>query len=216
MLTLDAIRFAHPGGPPLAFDLTVEPGGTLAIRGPSGSGKSTLLDLVAGHLTPQAGRILFRDDDLTPLPVEARPVTHVFQSGNCFGHLSARRNVAIGLNGGRRLDADQAQAVDRALDAFGLSHRADARADRLSGGERQRVALARAIVRARPVLLLDEPFSALDDALREATIARMRAHVEAEGVACLLVTHDGADADLMGARTIRLIEGRVSGVSEQT
>lgn len=217
MLRVDNVIFAHPGGPDLRFDFTCDRGEALAVRGASGSGKSTLLDLVAGHLTPRAGRIGFDGADWTGMAVEARPVSHVFQDGNCFDHLSARRNVAIGLNGGRRPTASQMQAVEEALAAFGLSHRAEARADRLSGGERQRVALARALVRARPVLLLDEPFSALDEASRSAAIARMADHVARAKVACLLVTHDGDDAERMGARVVHLtgeglIESGGSGV----
>ena len=209
MLRLADVFFAHPGGPALRFDVTVRRGRTLAVRGASGSGKSTLLDLVAGHLRPRTGTIAFDGTDLTALPVEARPVSHVFQDGNTFDHLSARRNVAIGLNGGRRLSAAQAAAVDDALVALGLSHRSQGRADRLSGGERQRVALARALVRACPILLLDEPFSALDEATRANAIATMRVHVEQARAVCILVTHDTGDAEAMGADQARLIDGRL-------
>src|SRR5690606_6090346 len=137
-----------------------------AVSGVSGSGKSTLLDLIAGFLQPRSGRLTLHGRDLLPLPPEQRPVSILFQSESLFEHLSVARNLALGLPSSTPRAEREARTA-RALAEVGLAGIERQRAETLSGGQKQRVALARTLLRDRPILLLDEPFSALDDVTRE-------------------------------------------------
>src|SRR5690606_18181297 len=164
VLIVDGIEYRYEGAS-FRFDLEVSRGEVLCVIGPSGAGKSTLLYLVAGFLAPVSGRIVIDGADVTALPPESRPVTTVFQEHNLFPHLTVFDNVALGVSPALNLDATARRRVGEALERVhlaGLDHR---RPGELSGGQRQRVTLARALVRQRPVLLLDEPFTALGPAL---------------------------------------------------
>jgi molybdopterin-binding protein len=181
--------------------LTVSDGECVALAGPSGAGKTTVLQTVAGLFRPERGVVscgseLWLDTgrgiDLRP---EQRRCGYVFQDYALFGHLSARRNVAYGIDGG-----DRRKRALALLDRFGLSARADARPGELSGGERQRVAVARALARDPSVLLLDEPLSALDPRTRAAAARELIAVLRDTGVPAVLVTHDFAEAALLGDR----------------
>src|SRR5690606_13718459 len=148
------------------IDMVIEPGEFFAFLGPSGSGKSTLLRAIAGFGPTPRGRILIGGRDIADLPPWKRDVGMVFQSYALWPNMSVRRNVAFGLEE-RRLPARQiAPRVEAALDTVGLSHLADRMPAQLSGGQQQRVALARTIAIEPQVLLLDEPLSNLDAALR--------------------------------------------------
>lgn len=204
MLRVEDLSFAHPGqATPYHFGMTAAPGEITAISGASGSGKSTLLDLLAGFLTPLSGRIDLDGRDLVPLPPEARPVSLLLQSDNLFDHLSAARNVALGLPA----KADAARAIEVALDEVGLTGLGQQTAATLSGGQKQRVALARTLVRNRPVVLLDEPFSALDDATRASTRELVKTLTLAHGWHTILVSHHMDDIDALASRRYRLEEG---------
>lgn len=188
------------------FKLTV--GSSTALIGPSGAGKSTLLAAIAGFLAPRRGRILWRDQDLAALPPAARPVTLLFQEHNLFAHMSAARNVGLGLRPDLWLDRDGWDRVAAALDAVGLGGMGGRKPAQLSGGERQRVALARALLRRRPILLLDEPFAALGPALRDEMldlVARIRAQQDAT---LILVTHAPRDARRIAEQIVLVESGR--------
>src|SRR5690606_15939835 len=172
--------------------------------GASGSGKSTLLDLVAGFLTPSAGTISIDGAVVNALPPEQRPVSILFQSETLFEHLSAARNVALGLR-----HADPAR-VSAALAELGLSELANQRAATLSGGQKQRVALARTLLRDKPVLLLDEPFSALDDETRSATRTLVQSLTHKQKWATVLVTHHADDIGAIADRVYLLEAGRLT------
>ena len=189
MLVLDDVRFAYPGHTPYAFSMEAKAGAVTAIRGASGSGKSTLLDLVAGSLVPASGEVRINDTNVTALPPEQRPVSILFQSESLFEHLSAARNVALGL---RDASPDDPR-VAAALAEVGLPDVGQQRAATLSGGQKQRVALARTLLRNKPVLLLDEPFSALDDETRAATRSLVQSLTQKHKWATVLVTHHADD-----------------------
>jgi thiamine transport system ATP-binding protein len=140
-------------------------GQKLAVIGPSGGGKSTLLSTIAGFIMPDAGRIVIDGVDVTALSPGKRPISLLFQDHNLFPHLSAARNVGLGLTPDLRLSMAQWQAVDDALAEVGLAGLGARMPADLSGGQRQRVALARALIRQKPLLLLDEPFAARGPAL---------------------------------------------------
>lgn len=191
----------------LAADLTVPKGARVAVMGPSGSGKSTLLSLIAGFLAPDTGAVRWEGRDLAPIPPGQRPVSILFQDQNLFPHLTAAENVGLGLRPDLRLSPAQTAEVEAALARVGLAGYGARRPAALSGGQQSRVALARVLLRARPVLLLDEPFAALGPALR-AEMLDLLARIAAEtGATLLMVTHDPADARRLCDLTVVVDEG---------
>lgn len=209
MLVLEDVTYAHPGQPrSYVFSMEAAPGEVTAVRGASGSGKSTLLDLVAGFLVPASGSILLDGRDLIPLPPERRPVSILFQSESLFEHLSAARNVALGLPPGTPR-AELESKIEAALHEVGLEGIGRQRAETLSGGQKQRVALARTLLRNRPVLLLDEPFSALDDETRIATRGLVSELTKRHGWITLLVSHHADDIAALASRSYRIADGRL-------
>ena len=196
---------------PLLSDvsLQVAAGETVALLGRSGSGKSTLLKWVAGLEPADAGSVWWDGEDITAWPPERRGFALMFQDFALFPHLDVRDNVAFGLvEQGQGKAAARAQA-EAMLVRFGLGDRARARVWTLSGGEQQRVALARALITRPRVLLLDEPFSALDAALREQLRTEFRDRIEAAGMAAILVTHDESEARAMAQRAWAIDAGRL-------
>lgn len=193
----------HRGEPyagPLAFAL--DPGEVLAVVGPSGVGKSTLLATILGAVPALSGSVLVDGVDVTGEPIHRRGIGIVFQEPLLFPHLDVRGNIAYGLKRAGSPDPDP--RVDELLDWIGLRDLGDRRVETLSGGQAQRVALARALAPHPRVLLLDEPFSALDTELRERLAADLAAMLRAEHVAAVHVTHDLAEAHVMADRTLRL------------
>jgi len=205
MLEAEHLRFTHPGATK-QFDLSLvaKPGEITAVSGQSGSGKSTLLDLIAGFLNPSAGRLTLDGQDLLPLPPEQRPISILFQSETLFEHLSAYQNLELGLPRGA---TDRPRQIEAALDEVGLPSVLKQRADTLSGGEKQRVALARTLLRNRPVLLLDEPFSALDDDTRAIIRALVKSLTERHRWITLLVSHHVDDVEALATRRYQLRDG---------
>jgi molybdate transport system ATP-binding protein len=207
------VELRPAGGPPRAVALSL--GGDAfpiaVLFGPSGAGKSTLLRCIAGLERPAAGVVRWRDrawfGAATWVPPQDRDVGFVAQQGALFPHLDVADNVAFGL--AALGPAERARRVAEVLDRFdlaGLRRRAPAT---LSGGERQRVALARAVARRPSLLLLDEPFSALDHPARAALRADLRRWVRALGLPTLLVTHDPAEAMAVGDTLVVLDAGQV-------
>ncbi|MBK7857641.1 MAG: ATP-binding cassette domain-containing protein [Archangiaceae bacterium] len=181
--------------------LTVPPGVTV-LFGPSGAGKSTCLSVIAGLLEPDSGVVKLGDVVLSALPPHRRRVALVFQSLALFPHLDALSNVAYGAR-------SRAEAL-RWLERTRAAHTASRRPAELSGGEAQRVALARALASEPKVLLLDEPFSAMDLKLRRELGAELLEVVRGVGLPTVLVTHDAEDAAAFGDRRVRLEAGRVT------
>jgi thiamine transport system ATP-binding protein len=215
MLEIRDLEFAYAGDAPrMLFNLEVAAGEVLSLIGPSGSGKSTLLNLIAGFLQPAGGHILLDGEPIDALPVEARPVSIVFQQHNLFPHLDVYTNVALGIEPSLRLDAEQSSAVGEALGRLGLAGLERRKPGELSGGQQQRVALARVLVRRRKILLLDEAFAALGPAQRAELIGLVRQLVAEHGMCALLVSHQPRDASIASARTAFVNEGRIAALEE--
>ena len=189
------------------LDLQVAAGETVTVLGPSGSGKSTLLKIIAGLEAPDAGQVWLDGRDISALPPHRRQCGLLFQDFALFPHLNVQDNVAFGLIEQGMRSAQARNQANALLERFGMQAHALARVWQLSGGEQQRVALARALITAPRILLLDEPFSALDAALRETLRAEFQQRIAQAGMAVVWVTHDEAEARSVGARGFRLVEG---------
>jgi sulfate transport system ATP-binding protein len=174
--------------------LSVTEGSLTALLGPSGSGKSTLLRIVAGLEVPGAGAVSIDGADVTAARPQDRGIGFVFQHYAAFTHMSVRQNVAFGLKIRKRPRAEVTERVDELLELVGLTKWADQRPDQLSGGQRQRMALARALAVQPRVLLLDEPFGALDANVRAELRRWLRRLHDEQGVTTVLVTHDQEEA----------------------
>jgi sulfate transport system ATP-binding protein len=189
--------------------LTVERGSLTALLGPSGSGKSTLLRIIAGLEVPDAGTIVIAGDDVTNVAPQRRGIGFVFQHYAAFKHMTVLDNVAFGPRARRRPRAEVAAKVDELLAIVGLSGHAARYPSQLSGGQRQRMALARALAVEPEVLLLDEPFGALDAKVRADLRTWLRRLHEQVPVTTVLVTHDQEEA-MDVADTIAVLDaGRV-------
>ncbi|MBI1234618.1 MAG: ATP-binding cassette domain-containing protein [Alphaproteobacteria bacterium] len=193
------------------IDLDLPEGGVAALLGPSGSGKTTLLRAIAGLERLDGGEIatpgMPLDGPGTWVPANRRGFGLVFQDGALFPHMTALRNVAFGLTQlPREARRDEAMIW---LDRVGLAHRANAYPHELSGGEQQRIALARALAPKPKLVLLDEPFSSLDRALRAELRHRTTQLLAASGISALLVTHDAEEAMEMAATIALMQDGRI-------
>lgn len=179
----------------LRADWSVPAGARVAVIGPSGAGKSLLLGALAGFETIAAGRVLIGGEDVTDLSPGERPVTIMFQDHNLFPHISAARNVGLGLAPNRRMTEQERTKVEEALASVGLAGLAERRPPELSGGQQSRVALARALVRARPLLLLDEPFAALGPGLRREMLSLVGDIAADAETTVVFVTHQPQEAE---------------------
>lgn len=208
MLHLENLRLTE-GDWSLTADWQVDAGAKVAVIGPSGAGKSSLLSAIGGFFTPATGRILWQGRDLADMSPGDRPVSFLFQDQNLFPHLTLAQNLGLGLSPRLRLDAAQHRAVEQALDRVGLSGLGDRKPGQVSGGQQGRAALARALLRARPVLLLDEPFAALGPALKAEMLDLVAEVADENGALVMLVTHDPQDARRFSDMTV-LVEGGVA------
>ena len=206
MLELSGIRISR-GDFALSADLSVPGGARVAILGPSGSGKSTLLSLIGGFLSPDQGHIRWNGQNIDALPPGRRPVSFLFQDQNLFPHLSVAQNVGLGLRADLRLSDEQRGRVTQVLRDVGLPDLAQRRPANLSGGQQGRVALARVLLRAHPILLLDEPFSALGPALKSDMLRLLDRIATQTGATVLMVTHDPQDARHFAPATIVIDKG---------
>ncbi len=209
-ITIDGVSKSYGASRVLAdCSLAVERGTVLTLLGPSGCGKTTLLRTIAGFVEPDAGRVRIGGRDITGLAPNERRVGYVFQNYALFPHLTVAGNVAYGLRVRRVGRAETAERVGRALDLVALSGLGDRYPAQLSGGQQQRVAIARALVLEPDVLLLDEPFNALDAALRTTMQVELRKLIDRVGITSIFVTHDQAEAMALSDQVAVMRAGRI-------
>lgn len=198
------------------IDLAIREGEFVSLLGPSGCGKTTLLKLTAGLLQPDAGKIRFGNKDITRMPPEARRFSMVFQEPLLFPHMTIGDNVSFGLKMQKVAKKERQFEATRMLEVVGLAGYESRFPEELSGGQQQRAALARALVAKPRVLLMDEPFSALDPGLRE-EMRELLSGIQRElGVTVLFVTHDREEAFEMSDRIGIMSDGRLLQVGTPT
>ena len=205
MLELDhlTLAFQHPAPSCVRMNVTVKAGEILAITGPSGVGKSTLLTTLAGFQTPYSGDAKWQGKTLLDQNVWQRPLSLLFQSQNLFPHLSVRHNIRLGAHKNKdKREIDR--LINELSDELSISDTLTKRASDISGGQQQRVGLARTLLSKKPILLLDEPFSALDKDNRIAALSLVKRLTERHQLTTLIVTHDDADITLLDASELRL------------
>jgi len=208
MLKIDSLVYSHEGMDDYFYELEANKGEVVAILGESGSGKSTLLDLIAGFLEETSGNILLSNSSLNHLPVEKRPISILFQKYNLFEHLSVEKNIVLGL-----LKKHNTEAVKEVLDEVGLSGMATRKVSTLSGGQQQRVALARVLLRDKPILLLDEPFTGLDSKTREQMLALVKSITKEKNLYTIMITHDIEDSNKIAEHLYRMSNRRLVKIS---
>ncbi len=205
-LNIDNVSIRQADKHLLSVDTRITPGEVLTLMGPSGVGKSTLLAYIAGFLAPvftASGRVLLGDQEITALPAERRHVGLLFQDPLLFPHLSVGGNLAFGMTAMPSRPARRAR-IESALEKTGLPEFYNRDPATLSGGQRARVALMRVLLSEPRAMLLDEPFSKLDAALRADMRRLVFDCVREEGLPTLMVTHDAADAEAAGGEVIEL------------
>jgi sulfate/thiosulfate transport system ATP-binding protein len=211
-MAIEARNITKRFGDYLALDdvsVSVPDGSLTALLGPSGSGKSTLLRVIAGLETPDSGTVLIGREEVTNTPARARGVGFVFQHYAAFKHMTVSDNVAFGLTVRKRPKAERKARVKELLDLVGLGHLGDRYPSQLSGGQRQRMALARALAVEPQVLLLDEPFGALDARVREELRRWLRRLHDDVHVTTIFVTHDQEEAMEISEQIVVVNEGRI-------
>ncbi len=192
----------------------LESGELVALLGPSGCGKTTIVQAVAGHVRPTAGRVFLRGEDVTDRPPEARRVGVVFQRSTLYPHMTVEENVAYGLDAKEIDRRRRDELVDEYIGLVDLDAKRGAYPETLSGGQRRRVELARALAPQPDVLLLDEPLSALDRALREQLREEIARIQRETGVTTLFVTHDQEEAMRLADRLVVVNDGAVADVGD--
>lgn len=207
-LELDHLQIVLDGFD-LGADLEVEAGGFVALLGPSGAGKSTILNAVAGFVPVASGAVRWNGARIDNIPPGKRPVATLFQDNNLFPHLSVARNVALALTTRARPGAEETRRVDAALARVGLGGMGARMPGTLSGGQQSRAALARVLLQDKPLVLLDEPFSALGPGQRREMLTLCREVLGRAGRTVLFVSHDPEDAAQADAICV-VIDGEVS------
>jgi thiamine transport system ATP-binding protein len=186
------------------FTLEANRGEIVGIVGASGNGKSTLLDLISGFLEPMGGNITFDNKEITNLAPEKRPITILFQNHNLFEHLSVEKNIMLGV---KKRDIKD---IKKILQNVGLKNQENKRASTLSGGQQQRVALARVLLRDKPILLLDEPFTGLDYKTKESMLELVKNITKSKDICTIMVTHDMSDCEKIANKVYEVKNGKLT------
>lgn len=195
------------------FQLSAEKGERIAVVGESGAGKSTLLNLIAGFEKAEKGELFLNGQSHTHTEVTARPVSMLFQDNNIFPHLTVQQNIGLALVPSLSLNASQKSQVNTIAEQMGLAEFLHRQADQLSGGQKQRVALARTLLRDKPILLLDEPFSALDPKRREELQQLVQDLCQSRNLTLLMVTHQLDESRFLFNRVLTIAGGQI--ISDQ-
>ena len=186
------------------YNMEVKAGEIVAILGQSGSGKSTLLDIVAGFVEPSSGSVMLDEIELIDLAVEKRPITILFQNHNLFEHLTVQKNILLGVSKVLKDSTEEVEKVHAILREVGLEEFEHTIASQLSGGQQQRVALARVLIRREPILLLDEPFTGLDEKTRVEMLDLVQKITVEHNLHTMMVTHEVDDCERIANKVYKM------------
>ena len=205
MLSITNLQYQYKNAENLyTYDLEVKPQEVVAILGQSGSGKSTLLDIVAGFVESSSGSIRLGAKELIGLPVEKRPITILFQNHNLFEHLTVQKNILLGVSKVLKDSIEEVEKVQAILKEVGLEDFEHTIASQLSGGQQQRVALARVLIRREPILLLDEPFTGLDEKTRLEMLDLVKKITVKHDLHTIMVTHEIEDCERIASHVYKM------------
>jgi len=205
LLSITNLQYQYKNAENLyTYDLEVKPQEVVAILGQSGSGKSTLLDIVAGFVESSSGSIRLGAKELIGLPVEKRPITILFQNHNLFEHLTVQKNILLGVSKVLKDSIEEVEKVQAILKEVGLEDFEHTIASQLSGGQQQRVALARVLIRREPILLLDEPFTGLDEKTRLEMLDLVKKITVKHDLHTIMVTHEIEDCERIASHVYKM------------
>lgn len=211
MLKVDNVKYQYQNSVNLyEYNLEVKPQEVVAILGQSGSGKSTLLDILAGFVAPISGSIQMDNQELLGMAAEKRPITILFQSHNLFEHLSVQKNILLGVSKVLKDSIEEVEKVQAILKQVGLEAFEHALASELSGGQQQRVALARVLIRREPILLLDEPFSGLDESTRLEMLDLVKKITIDNNLCTVMVTHEVEDCERIATDVYKMKNNKLA------
>ncbi|MCF6173312.1 MAG: ATP-binding cassette domain-containing protein [Campylobacteraceae bacterium] len=210
MLKVNNIKYKYKNGNReniYNFSLEAKCSEVVGILGASGNGKSTLLDLISGFLPSISGNITYNGQDITDKAPENRPITILFQNYNLFEHLNVEKNILLGIESKNK--QEDIKKIHKILNEIGLKDYEKKLASSLSGGEQQRVALARALLRNKPILLLDEPFTGLDFDAREHMLQLVKTITKTKKICTIMVTHEPSDCKKIANKVYEVKNGKL-------
>ncbi|MGP1930216.1 MAG: thiamine ABC transporter ATP-binding protein ThiQ [Arsenophonus sp. ET-YP4-MAG3] len=193
----------------IQFNFQVNKTENIVISGPSGAGKSTLLNLIAGFQYPKQGEIWLNNQNHTFTSPTKRPVSILFQENNLFSHLTVWENIALGISPNLHLKQSQHKEIKQIIEQVSLNNYITRLPSQISGGQRQRTALARCLLRKKPILLLDEPFSSFDPVLRNEILILLKQVCNERELTLLIVSHSLEDISKIATRSIVISEGKI-------
>lgn len=198
MLKIDNLEFFYDANKKIyRYNLEATAPQVVSVMGKSGSGKSTLMDILSGFLEPKKGKVLYNGLDILTLPPQKRPLCILFQKHNLFEYLNVEQNIAVGIDGSFKITKEKSSIISKILKDVSLENYDKREVSTLSGGEQQRVAIARMLVMKKPILLLDEPFGALDKESKTDMLMLIKDITLKKELITLMVTHDKYDSDLI-------------------
>jgi len=204
MLKILSVKFKWPSSAELHYNIEVSRGEIVTLEGPSGVGKSTLIDLISGFIHPLSGQIKWLDKDITYLHPSKRPIATIFQNDNLFDHLTCEFNASLGISPSGSLSKYNQQRLDKIFSELGILDLKSRYPNQISGGQQARVSLARSLLSEKPIFLLDEPVSSLDQQTRTETLKVLKNTVKSHEITLVVVSHHDDDRKLLEARPIEI------------
>ena len=205
MLSVNNVKFSWSIKENFEFNLSIMKGEVVTIEGPSGIGKSTLINLISGFLKPESGEISWCKKRIDTLQPNERPTSTIFQNNNLFEHLSCFDNVCLGVSANLKISLNDSETINNLFSELGIAKIKERMPNEISGGQEARVSIIRALLTKKPILLLDEPVSSLDQVTREETLKIIKNTSEKYKLTLVMVSHHRDDRKLLNARPIKLI-----------